>query len=362
MVSCFPEVWAPVQLSYFTATVSIVLSLTVCIGNSFIIIAVVFDPLKKLRTPFSFFLVNLALCDLIVGSITLPTSVAIHLNEARGFVPDNQRLLLHTTFFMSSNASFLSLAMLSLDRFIAIRWPIRYRNSLAFKNFLLISCIIWGFSLAMIGIYFKVGFISYLMVFCHVAIIFTLIVLSGTYHQVNKILRVQWKEFRYQSKENSEKEQREHWRISKEKIITKTFLYIAWGFLLCSTPPVIGAYILQFCDSCDCTFRHVLRDLQFIFISMNSAINPLVSFIRMSTFRHSIAAIICRCKKGNKREDDVRRHAESGRGSEASSITHVPSVKIGDAYVITACEPKRDPSQKEHPLCSLISFKKLEID
>ena len=75
-------IWAPKELSYFTAAVSGLLSIVTTGGNTLVCFAVFKDPYKKLRTPFMYFLVNLAVSDLLVGCVTMPTSVVTHTLEA----------------------------------------------------------------------------------------------------------------------------------------------------------------------------------------------------------------------------------------------------------------------------------------
>ncbi len=311
MVSCFPQVWAPTSLSYFTATCSLVLCFVIFLGNTAIIMAVIVDPLRKLRTPFSYFLVNLAVSDLMVGAIAMPTSFTAHLKEVDGFVPSYLVILIHLTYFVSTTASVLSLAALCLDRFIAIRWPIRYRRSLRLSRCLAISAVIWIFSGSVSTAYLKVGYIDYLMVFVHVSIIVTLFILILTYRQVYKTLRSQSEELRDDSGEQSAEKLR---KLKTEKKVTRAFLLILGLFLCCYAPAIIMIYILQFCKKCDCTLRHVLRDLQFVFVSANSAMNPFVCAIRLGAFRRSIFAVIL-CKKKKSRYEmntsDLQMKAQS---------------------------------------------------
>ena len=76
------DVEAPPELSFTTASISILLLMLSNIpGRILIILAVVLDPNKNLRTPFNWLLVNLATADLIVGFITEPISVYYLIKE-----------------------------------------------------------------------------------------------------------------------------------------------------------------------------------------------------------------------------------------------------------------------------------------
>ena len=69
------DVLAPKELSAFRVTASGITSLVSTIGNALVVFIVVKDPLKKLRTPFNYFIVNLAVSDLIVRAINQPISL-----------------------------------------------------------------------------------------------------------------------------------------------------------------------------------------------------------------------------------------------------------------------------------------------
>ena len=307
MPSCFPDVWAPKALSHFTAISSIVLCLIITFGNSLIILAVIVDPLKKLRNPFSYFLINLAVSDLLVGMVTMPLSYTVHMDEVQGYIPQYKVYLLHISYFISSMASVLSLGALSVDRFVAIRWPIAYRRRLSLPRCALLSLLIWVFSSLVSLVYLKVGYINHLMVFVHLSVVLTLVLLVVTYWEVYRVFRVQSFEMRSfdnpadqaNSDNNQAHRDSELRRLRTEKKVTRAFLYILGLFIACYVPAIVMIYVLQFCDKCDCELRHALRDLQFILVSANSAMNPFVCTIRLGVFRRSITALVtCKLLRG----------------------------------------------------------------
>ena len=66
------NIWAPSYVSLLTAVTAAVFCLVITMGNLTIIASVVINPLKKLRSPFNYFIVNLAVADSIVGTISMP--------------------------------------------------------------------------------------------------------------------------------------------------------------------------------------------------------------------------------------------------------------------------------------------------
>ena len=77
-----------------------------------------------------------------------------------------------------------------------------------------------------------------------------------------------------------------------ERKVTRMYTTIIKLFLISYIPVIISVYILWFCPHCNCVFRHVLRDIQYVFALSNSAINPFVCTIRLKPFYQSLTAIV----------------------------------------------------------------------
>ena len=72
------DAWPPSYLSLLTIIINVMFCLVITMGNFMILILVIINPLKKLRSPLSYFVVNLAVGDLIVGMISM--SITIYFN------------------------------------------------------------------------------------------------------------------------------------------------------------------------------------------------------------------------------------------------------------------------------------------
>jgi len=290
---------APLELSYFTAVFSGVLSIVIILGNFAVCLAVYKDPYDKLRTPFMYFLVNLSLSDLVVGCITLPTSVATHTMEAKGTKKKEHVDLILTTYFISATASLLSLAALCVDRYFAVAFPVKYRRNAKFSRCIVVSVLIWLVSLSLPFLYYITGYMIYLMIFAHTGVVTSLVILIFSYFKIYKVLRAQKARFSApavatsvsnQSAEQSDRKQTE--KAAKiERRVTRVFIIILCTFAAFYIPVIIMIYILMFCPTCDCTFRHVLRDLQFLLALSNSAVNPFICTLRLQPFRDALMKI-----------------------------------------------------------------------
>ena len=111
-------------LTVTTAIISLILSLTSIVGNVLIILAVVLDPNKNLRRPFTWLIVNLAVADLLFGAIADPLMAIYHFGLYFGKKPRNDELtVLDSSFFSSSTASVLTIVSLAFERYLSVRKP-----------------------------------------------------------------------------------------------------------------------------------------------------------------------------------------------------------------------------------------------
>ena len=294
------DVRAPEELSYTTASLSVILAFVTTTGNVLVLLAIVIDPNKDLRSPFNYFVANLALADLIVGLILDPISVAIHIEEGLGVaIAGTFKLyLIHMTYFISCTASLLSLTALTIDRFIAITSPLTYRLKLNPLRAAFVSAGIWIFSLSFPFVYFKVGYITYAFVFANTAIAATFFVLLLTYLKIFKSFRAevkQWDDLHDSSEENQAKKQAVKW----EKKITKTLMILLALFIACYLPSCILIYVMNLCTSCSCIVIHWSRDFQFLFVLVNSGMNPFVYGWRLKPFRKAFKKLV-RCDKSSR--------------------------------------------------------------
>lgn len=265
---------APTELSFLTTSLSIIFVLTNIPGNILIILAVVTDPNKNLQSPFNWLIANLATADLIVGTITGPISVYIHMKEGLDLkITIEDIRAIHVTYFISCTASVLSLSTLALERYLAIRKPHAYRTRFTRKRILLTVAGIWLISLSLPQIYFEVGYISYAFIFANTAIAVAIAITCFTY----TLMLLKFKE-RSQNFNNETAASRStppaipspptipnavpppsssdasnsvlnSARLMEAKI-TKMFIIVLIALLCCYGPSTIMIYIMNFCESC----------------------------------------------------------------------------------------------------------------
>ena len=172
----------PLALAVITTCVCLILCFLNVLGNILIILSVVLDPNKNLRTPFSWLIVNLAAADLITGTLTDPISVSIHFKLCLGKKStDAEHTVLHMSYFISCTASALSIASLAVERYLAVRKPTTYRNKMTNKRIMVTVAVIWLISLTLPNIYLEVGYILYSFVFVNASLVLAISITCFTY-------------------------------------------------------------------------------------------------------------------------------------------------------------------------------------
>lgn len=114
------------------------------LGNALVLIAMLLK--KKLRTVSNMFIVSLSFTDFLLGSIVMiPAALQVLFQEW---------ILLHdfcpvwVSFdVMLSSASVLNVCLISIDRYISIITPLRYKTMMTFKRAFLMLTGAWGIAI-----------------------------------------------------------------------------------------------------------------------------------------------------------------------------------------------------------------------
>lgn len=324
-------VWPNDEISYTNASVSAFLSIITVPGNLLVFMVVLKNPNGKMRTPFNWFILNLGIADLLVGLVVEPLGAVVHIREAFGF-PLKYHVYLRPFYFTSCTASVFSLGMLTIDRYIAITSPLQYRATLSNKRALVSSLVIWVISIALPFLQTEIGFLWYFFVFGNAAVLVTFFVLVFAFVRVHLTLRAQIRELNQLQGGTEENRVRSH-ALKNEEKITRVFLLMLLIFCVCYTPSLLMIYLMNFCTTCSCQSIHWFRDLSFLFVVLNSCVNPFIYALRMPNFRESVRMMF---KKGRSQTPAVRYQAAASSKtitssnlisvSEMSSLSFLPTI------------------------------------
>ena len=234
---------------------------------------------KKLRKRSLILVMNMAVVDLVLGSLILPTLVYItgdsyKLWTARAQVTDFRIICFIIVDTLFLHGSLLSAVVISVERLYAIYWPLKHRTltNRAYRN---VIVIVWALSLVVsvmsigsifIGkLYARYGVISY---FC----ILLFIVCSCNIGI--------WRKFRNQPFVSEQRN-----RESQSKRLTKTLLFVSFAVLL-SWLPLIIVLFLAVSTKLNLFALRIAVVLNF----SSSLLNPVVYALRIPEFRQTLGA------------------------------------------------------------------------
>ena len=267
-----------------------VLALITFPANLLVCLAIVLDPNRELRTPFNYLLLSLATTDLLVGGVMDPVSAVFHYSEALKVDAISIKIL-HILFFILSTASLLTLAALTIDRYIAVTFPHAYKTIFTPKRALFATVVKWVISLGLSFIYFPLGYIYYAFIFANVAIISTFLVLVFVYWSIYKKLNVQMKLFDNTELQKGQTKQRQKRKkqklMEKDNKVTQALVIVLLAFVICYSPACVMIYVLNLCSSCDCILVHWFSVMQLLIVLLNSGVNPYLYAFRLQQFRRA---------------------------------------------------------------------------
>ncbi|XP_035290507.1 alpha-1A adrenergic receptor [Anguilla anguilla] len=110
------------------------------VGNILVILSVVCN--RHLRSPTNYFIINLAIADLLLGTTVLPVSATLEILNYWVF----GRIFCDiwaAVDVLCCTASIMSLCVISIDRYIGVRYPLQYPTIVTEKRALLAMLGVW---------------------------------------------------------------------------------------------------------------------------------------------------------------------------------------------------------------------------
>lgn len=118
-----------------------IFSLVTILGNLLVIVSVYRE--LYLRTITNYFIVSLAVADLMVGGVVMPFSISLEMTNQIWLFGTEWCDLWHSFDVLASTASILNLCIISLDRYWAISDPIAYPTKMSSCKVSLLIAFVW---------------------------------------------------------------------------------------------------------------------------------------------------------------------------------------------------------------------------
>lgn len=293
------------------------ISMLILVGNILVILAFFKGP-KRIRTFTNYFVVNLALCDLMVGCVSVPFWICVQLGVGERSIW--QHLISLDVLF--GTTSILSLALISLERMVAVKYPTQHFN-LPNKPVIVSIFMTWligSIYTAIVSAFLTkhekiVTILIFMLAFALpliVILVSYLIIFATAYGMIKP--------------DNNE----DCIRLSRDIRIAKTISVIIGLFTICWSPFFIVniAYVFTSCMNWNIPLR-VSKILHY----SNSMMNVFVYAIRSPDFREMFKNLLLRCNKRglNGRLNSFSITSIVSRSNSKSLILRTGSSKISNS-------------------------------
>ena len=293
------------SISSNEAAVLLSLSFATVAVNSLVIIAIWKDPFKDLKGTANYLILNLSICDLLVG---IPGELLFGL--LHWFPNNNITRAAYTIIYLAFYASFLTILGLAVERLIVISSP---RNSATYStsSYLTLGVMsIWLFAglLAFLPVLGWDSFDSYRVFICDVVTIPILILLFACYTRIYFVVRKRLyldittaEERKEEGQGLTESARRIEKLKRKERSVAYSVFILVGIFAVCWIPGFVLENINEFCSSCLKNYKSVSKLLNGL-VFLHPLLNPIAYSLRTVKFRKALWKIckeLCRAKSAS---------------------------------------------------------------
>lgn len=291
---------------------------------------------RRLRTITNYFIISLAVSDLLVAFLSMPFRIHHVLNSMTWNLGKTVCQFWIFADVLCSAASMTNLSLISVDRYLALSYPLTYRSIMTKRKAMVAIIIVWSYALMISGMSFKhwdkdaritikpacAKEDKYYYTFAIILSFFLpLVILIVAYSLVFKVALTQArklqllninfnKSFTAELVESNDfndprpsvasigkVERRRRKSIVRELKATKTLAIVVGTFIFCWLPFFIIMFIFQFCPEC---FQRLSEKGQeaigiafaYVLPLLNSAINPIIYSSFNSDFRFAFREIV----------------------------------------------------------------------
>ena len=275
---------SPFETSVIINSVLNALLIPICIAGNVLVLAAVWRN-PSLRTPSIILLCSLAVSDLFVGFLVLPVNIAIALttlSRSSSYL----RLSQARTFLIIQlcGVSLDTMTAISVDRYLALRYHMRYPNLMTSKRATCVAATFWckNVILSLLIIWKKNAILLVVVVFFALC----LFISSITYNAIYRIVRHHQHQIHAQQQAVQSMNAEQNLKIQAKKRAANTFIYYIC-MVLCYFPSAVSTLITVTYEP------HLNISLYFDTIMfMNSAINPFLYIWRNREIRRAVLKIL----------------------------------------------------------------------
>ncbi|KAM5182231.1 adenosine receptor A3 [Mantella aurantiaca] len=289
------------DLSYSTAyiVVETVIGISAILGNILVIWAVKIN--SSLQNTTFFFIVSLAFADLAVGVLVMPLAIIVSLGMV---LPFHFCLFMCCLMIILTNASILSLLAVSIDRYLRIKIPTRYKIVITPRRICLSIGFVWivsflvglvpmfGWNKKSKSYYLECQFLSVMrmdyMVYFNIFgwVFLPMLVILALYIEIFYLIRKHIKKNTSNTRSRGIFYGKEY---KTAKSLALVFLLFAISWLPMS---ILNCYIYFTEDTKYSSALKLLISVGILLSHANSAMNPIVYAFKIKKFKDSYTQIL----------------------------------------------------------------------
>ena len=276
----------PQSIIILNSSANIILVIVSILANSLVVSAVWRTP--SLRYPSIVFLCGLAVSDLAVGLVVQPLFIAVELLKIHG-LPSGGDCTLEAAFlalaFIVCGVSFGHVTLISVDRYIAIQYPLRYISIVTLPRVLFFITLCW-----LASTFFSSLLFWHLSAFLYVvaAVIMVFLGISTVIHvTIYRIVRRHRNEIWAQEQAVQAENEFNMARFKKTAVNT----FIVYYFLLLCYVPFSTVWMLRMAGTTSLN-NPIIGKVANTIVFLNSAINPFLYCWRLPTIRGPVMTLL----------------------------------------------------------------------
>ena len=264
----------PVVITW-AAVFGVVATVTV-IGNALTI--AVFSKKRLLRRRTHYFLISLAVADMMVGAVAIPLYIYLNVSALeKGTVAH----VFEAIDILSGLASVFTLAMIALERLYAIGWPLQHRV-ISTRYYFLSIALAWVLAMAisLTNLLYRYNIAPYIATLDIVlaSLVISVVVILTSYAIL--WFKVHFRELDGRARRHDNK-------------LAKTLSLVTGVFLLTWLPFQLLLFIIHFCKTCPFPSVNLICFIKLLQFS-NSFVNTAIYSFKMPEFRQAITQIFKR--------------------------------------------------------------------
>ena len=252
------------------------LMLIAILGNILVLAAISRTP--SLRSPSNIFLCSLAVSDLLVGLVVQPVYIALVLKPGPGLSDS-----LNIVSILGCGVSICTMTVISVDRFLALHYHMRYPNLMTEKRAICISTSLWFVLILASTVFIWSIFYARLIVAVGIAICF--LITSFLYIRIYQIVRRHQLQIHFQQQAVQFVNAEHNLNMARwKRSVIHTFVYYMC-MIVCYSPLFTAMLVLVIFPRIG---TNKWWNLTTTAVFMNSSINPVLYCWRLRELRTAV--------------------------------------------------------------------------